>query len=219
MKMHTSVGHVVWPTIPNKVYQNTNTGVLSVRFLVEDLTVDARYAAAKTQDDGQPEDTLLWCTDFPTPRAAHEYLSHPDRNIIRNVLLGMIDWSGMRDVPNGREYWHATWADLNENAMELVNECREHSLVGCRFMLTTALNQKAATVDGLFAEAKRLQLPTRNIPATQKPETCSECHAAKPLMGARREGWLRVSAGHWKCPQHALPAAAIVSTITPVEHT
>ncbi len=203
MKQYTSVGHIVWPNIPNKVYQNTNTGVLSVRFLVEDLTVDARYAKTQQQEPVQAEDTLVWCSDFPTVKEAHEYLVHPERNIVRNVLLGMIDWSGMRKVDAGYEYWHANWSDLNEHAMALVNECRDNTMIGCRFMLTTALNQRPATVDGLFAEAQRLKLPTKKIQAGQPPETCSTCKMRKPFFGAKREGWARISPGNWLCPEHA----------------
>lgn len=221
------VGYVDFPT-NNPSYRNLaditpeRAGVMLVRLLVEDTTIDGRYQV----ESGPPnavDDFILGCDKFATAKEAHEYFSGP-RKIVSNTLLGAIDWCGVSLVEgtlNVAEFFHCTFEDLNPEAQRMYRELEATVYPGATLWLVTSMNKNRQSVEDMMLEVRRTGLPLAELlPETSEKKStvvlCRECdgdgkQTIKPHIGARRLGWKRASPGHWRCPDHAANAATDVS--------
>jgi hypothetical protein len=221
VRHYSRVGHVHFP-IYDSTYENLaeispkDAGVLVVRLLVEDQTPEKRWPVADGPQSA-PDDFMVGC-DRMAVSDAYAYLGEP-RRIVDNILLGAIDWPGVRRLPllddtaqpdpNAVEFFRATKEHLDESARSRYDKLAMQD--GCRALIVTFLDRKKETVDLMMEEAQRLQLLVTMIPKVQRsPILCGPCMGdnkttVKPLMSARRLGWRKVGqkGQDWLCPIHA----------------
>lgn len=226
-RTYNRFGHVSFPIyapeyIDLAYLRPMDAGILTVRLLVEDTTVDQHYtvqAGAQAAHD----DFLVGSDGHPSPKAAHEYFSEP-RKIIENLLLGAIDWTGCRladKAVNVVDLWRATTTDLDPLGRKAYDRIRDEMFPGCSFWLITSLDKKKSTIEALVHEIARLGYAAESVPRTeQSPVICSECKMAgvvtiKPFITSTKIGWKKVRKGVWLCAEHNVKPTSLSQNSPP----
>lgn len=165
---YLNVGVVNFP-VHSPDFKDEHDGILTVRLIVEDQTVQKPY----TPVEGpviQPDDMLIGTDVHETAKEAFEFLETHPEPFLDVMLLGAINWMGRKRGGSEIEVWKATPSDLNDAGKELYEKFR-YSYTGCRLILVTSVNRKKEKIDGVMSEAKMLNMPVEKLPRLPPPPT------------------------------------------------
>lgn len=159
---YLNVGVLNFP-VHSDEYIDEHAGILTVRLVVEDQTVDNAYTPVEGPTI-QADDMLIGTDCHPTPKEAFEFLEGHQQPFIDVMLLGAINWTGrVKSITDQEVLWKASPDDLNEMGRKLYDKFK-YSYTSCRLLMVTSLNRKKEKIDGVMHEAKVLNLPVDKIP-------------------------------------------------------
>lgn len=222
-KVYNQIGHVKFPIYSDEYHdlatlKPEEAGILTVRLLIEDTTLDGRHKVLLGPQPAR-DDFIVGCDKFKTAKEAHEYFSG-DRKIIDNILLGVIDWSGVKLVPgslNVVEFFRCLPQHLDDFAKNVYRQFEHVKYPGCQLWLVTSLDRQRETVEALMQEVEYLRYDVEKLPRVlQEPVICRDCEAkeiikVKPHISARRIGWKKIKPRYWRCPECVAEAAKLVN--------
>lgn len=211
--VYSKMGHVDFPIYDDKYadlayIKPENAGIMTVRLLIEDTSADQKYPIAPG-DRPEPDDFLVGCDGFASPKEAHEYFRQP-RRIVENLLLGAIDWTGCSLAENALnvvDLWCAKADDLDTEGKTALEKLKA-AYDGCLFWIVTSLDNKQKTIEALRHEIETLGYQTETWSRVPQDEiTCGECAkdnivAIKPHVSTKTTGWKKIRKGFWVCRRH-----------------